>query len=245
MSSTLRPAGIPSQRIRPTETENSSWYNVIGNRTPRSTVSKMKERAHSVFHSAPKTNVHPKRRTRLLPPMYTRHEDLHVEHEFDDGTRMYTAHTRVNLERFRRDERHLYVVELEADGKYSGDIHPVKNLREEDDVKHNPAPFPAKEGVKDKVSIMAKLDKTSVNGSAEWKIPVYVLRFNSTQHMIFDIDTSDQTPEGVERLVRENQGEVIAKINVIQRFALKSSILSASKGGIDLGSIDIKQLGNS
>jgi hypothetical protein len=35
------------------------------------------------------------------------------------------------------------VLELEAYGKYSGGIDPVKNLRREDDLKHNPLEFPA------------------------------------------------------------------------------------------------------
>ncbi len=244
MSFATRPAGIPSQRVRPTEAENSSWYNVIGNRSTAhvSTAHKVKERVTRFFNAPSAPSTSPKVGTPPRPPVYTKEESLHLEHDFGDGTRAYAATARVNLARFRSDDKPLYLLELESDGLYSGDLIPSNNLRGQPDIKHNPGAFPSKEGGVDRVSLAAQFDNTPRNGSAEWTIPVYVLRFNRAEPTLWDVDTTGQTVETMERFITESQGEVIAKIDVAQRFALENFILTASKGGVNLGSVDIRQI---
>lgn len=249
MSSAIRPAGIPSQRVRPTEAENSSWYNVIGNRNTAhvSTAHKVKERATRLFSAlstSHKVDISssPKVNTRSRPSMYTKEESLHLDHDFGDGTRAYAATARVNLARFRSDDRPLYLLELESDGLYYGDLIPANGLLGQPDVKHNPGTYPSKEGGVDRVSFAAQFGNMPRTGSAEWTIPVYVLRFNRAEPTLWDVDTTDQTVETMERFITESQGEVIAKIDVVQRFALENFIITASKGGVDLGSVDIRQI---
>lgn len=221
-------AGLPSHRIQPTERENFCWYNTLGNRgaAPSRTAKKTQQCTSAVFKRI----------------MYTKKEDTVIDKQGLDGRLECRACVSVSLERFRgSNDSKLYLLECEVDGIFSGDIYPMQTIRKTDDLKHNPYPYPVREGGKDHLTLQlnpkTRSGEASKNGSAEWRIPVYVIRYQS------DAPGTVILPDGsdIEQTIIESGGTIVHKACIVQKFVLQNSVLAVSKGNTKIDSVDLTE----
>ena len=109
----------------------------------------------------------------------------------------------------------LYLKEDEVEGSATGDfiLQTISPLSNRPNLYHNPFPLPLKlENLTDQVMTMINLERPHKNGRLKWAIPT---------------------------TIKDEFGEIVKEVSVIQEFILEENILTLKKGGLKLIEVDL------
>jgi len=109
----------------------------------------------------------------------------------------------------------LYLKEDEVEGSATGDFIPqtISPLSNRPNLYHNPFPLPLKlKNLTDQVMTMINLERPHKNGRLKWAIPT---------------------------TIKDEFGEIVKEVSVIQEFILEEHILTLKKGGLKIIEVDL------